>query len=229
MAKIFQYSRQNRFQMSIFAVIKDIMQLWGSFLSKIYREGPAHDQVTTQLKSINCFAGSIFCLANNLQLVDSASNSLHLKSVVMLLCYTAATALPRALDKKKSSSNLTVIMRSTSVGIQKTKRILTPVVQKQIWFESKLALLYNSDLLLKISFWQKARFRHSKWIISKLQMVFLRNFLPFFNLRMSSYLETAKKVPTKKLVQKIRDIWRFWIIPNWSWIFKGAINAHSEP
>ena len=41
-----------------------------------------------------------FVLANSLQLIGSASNSLYLKSVVMLLFYTAATALPRALDKK---------------------------------------------------------------------------------------------------------------------------------
>ena len=75
--------------------------LWGSCLSKIYRGGPAHDQVTEQIKSIDYFVGSIFVLANSLQLlVGSASNSLDLKSVVMLLFYTAATALPRALDKK---------------------------------------------------------------------------------------------------------------------------------
>ena len=34
---------------------------WGSCLSKIYRGGPAYDQVTGQIKSIDWFVGSIFC------------------------------------------------------------------------------------------------------------------------------------------------------------------------
>ena len=48
----------------------------------------------------NSCRGNYMRKYGSLQLVGSASNSLYLKSVVMLLFYTAATALPRALDKK---------------------------------------------------------------------------------------------------------------------------------
>ena len=46
-------------------------------------------------------------------------------------------------------------------------------------------------------------------------------------------VRNSKNVPTKKLVWGIRDIWRFWMIPNWSMgdLFNNleSIWYHSEP